>query len=150
MNAPVDPITIEPQRLSLRTQLLSGGLTRTALVEGENTTMHLMCYASGLGENHGIHAHPDEEHGFIILSGEALFNTPRGRLPVLRKHEGLWLPKGCFYEFYNPAAEPLVMLRIGAADSRALLEGRRLTPEGEPIPGRDATNPVFIPGAFFE
>ena len=146
-----DPRDIKPQTFNLKTPLLSGGMTRSLLVDGENSNMHILCYASGLGENHGIHAHPDEEHSFIVLSGSAQFNTLAAGKLLLRKHEGIFLPKGCFYEFINPEAGPLVILRFGASVSSGLLEGQRLDPQGRPFPSpRGHLVPTPIPDAFFE
>jgi len=144
----------EPQLINLRTPLVSSGMTQRLLTRGENSTLRVLCYAPNRGEEHGLHGHVEEEHYFIVLHGEAKFYSLKGELPLLKKNEGLFLPKGCFYEFYNPTTEPLVVLRIGASAEK-LDRGARLTPEGDPIAGRstrhkDAMTPVFIENAFFE
>jgi hypothetical protein len=71
----------------------------------------------------------------------------------MTKNQGIALPKGCFYEFANAGDKPLVLIRFGAGPEK-VLRGRRLTPDGKPIPGRGAdkalAQPTFIEGAFFE
>ena len=142
---------IEPQILTLRTQLVSAGHTRDLLAETEGVTFHIHCYGPKGGEN-GLHAHVDEDHIFVVLQGEAQFSGLNGPLPVLRKNQALMLPKGCFYSFSNEGSEPLVMIRFGAIDKNA--RGDRLDPQGKPIPGRGkqpgAKPPQFIAGKFFE
>jgi mannose-6-phosphate isomerase-like protein (cupin superfamily) len=145
---------VEPQLLSLRTPLVSSGMTQRLLTRGENSSLRVLCYAPSRGEEHGLHGHIEEEHYFIVLQGAAQFHGLKGPIPLLQKNQGIFLPKGCFYEFYNPTAEPLVVLRIGASGEQ-LDRGTRLTPEGEPIPGRstrhgEAMLPVVIEGAFFD
>lgn len=145
---------IEPTILSLKTQLVSKGMTRELLAQGDHSTLRIHVYASGMGEDHGLHAHVEEEHTFIVLHGEAQFFGINGKLPVLRKNQGLYLPKGCFYEFTNPGTEPLVLLRFGATEHK-VLNTSRVTPAGEPILGRQVkhphlANPTFIENAFFE
>lgn len=144
----------EPQLISLKIPLVSSGMTQRLLARGENSTLRVLCYAPSRGEEHGLHGHIQEEHYFIVLQGAAQFHGLNGPLPQLQKNQGIFLPKGCFYEFYNPTAEPLVVLRIGASGEQ-VDRGARLTPKGEPIPGRstrhgEAMLPVFIDSAFFE
>lgn len=142
---------IEPQILSLRTQLVSQGHTRVLLAETDNSTFRIHCYGPKSGEN-GLHAHTDEDHVFVVLQGEAQFYDLNGPLPVLRKHQALMLPKGCFYSFSNDGDGPLVMLRFGAMEKN--FKGDRLDPNGKPIAGRGhapGSKPtVLIDNAFFE
>ena len=142
---------VEPQIISLRTQLVSQGFTRELLAETDNSTFRIHCYGPKSGEN-GLHSHVDEDHVFVVLQGEAQFYDLNGPLPVLRKHQALMLPKGCFYSFSNDTDEPLVMLRFGAMEKS--WKGGRLDPQGKPIPGRghgpNAKPTVFIENAFFE
>jgi mannose-6-phosphate isomerase-like protein (cupin superfamily) len=142
---------IEPEILTLRTQLVSSGHTKDLLARTDGVTFHIHCYGPKGGEN-GLHAHVDEDHIFVVLAGEAHFSGLNGPLPVLRKNQALMLPKGCFYSFSNEGSEPLVMIRFGAMDKDAA--GGRLDPQGKPIPGRGkqagAKPPAFIDGKFFE
>ncbi len=143
----------EPQLINLTIPLVSSGMTQRLLMGGDNSTLRVLCYAPSRGEDHGLHGHVEEEHYFIVLQGAAQFHGLKGALPLLQKNQGVFLPKGCFYEFYNPTEEPLVVLRIGASREK-LDRGARLTPEGAPIPGRstrhkEAMEPVFIENAVF-
>jgi mannose-6-phosphate isomerase-like protein (cupin superfamily) len=145
---------IRPALLDLKIPMLAGGMSRDLLCRGENSTFRIHCYSTGMGEKHGFHAHTQEEHVFIVLHGQAVFSSLDGRLPAVGKNQGIWLPKGCFYEFFNPGPEPLVVLRFGAIN-KGDNESTRVTPEGAPIPGRSSQNPelakpVPIAGRFFE
>lgn len=140
-----------PEILGLRTQLVSQGHTKRLLAETDMMTFHVHCYGPKGGEN-GLHAHVEEDHVFVCLQGEAQFRGLDGALPPLKKHQALFLPKGCFYSFSNEGTEPLIMIRFGA--SPAGYKSGRLDPDGKPIPGRGkqagAVKPVPIDGAFFE
>ena len=142
---------IKPEILSLRTQLVSQGHTRILLAESDNCTFRIHSYGPQSGEN-GLHAHTDEDHIFVVLEGEAQFYDLDGALPVLKKHQALMLPKGCFYSFSNDTEGPLVMLRFGAMEKN--WKGDRLDPQGEPIFGRGkapGSKPtILIDNAFFE
>lgn len=145
---------VRPQSFALKTQLLSDGMTKKLMCSGENTTVHMHCYTVGMGEKHGLHAHVEEEHLFVVLQGEALFSGIDGRLPTVGRNQAIWLPKGCFYEFYNPGPDPLIVLRMGATNAGENASSR-ITPEGEPILGRSSQNPeaarpVPITGKYFE
>ena len=144
---------LRPTPISLRIPLLSKGMSKDLLCSGENSTLRIHCYSTGMGEKHGLHGHIEEEHVFLVLHGRAQFSDMDGKLPVLEPNQGLWLPKGCFYEFYNPGPEPLVVIRFGATDSGGD-EHKRLDPEGKPILGRASQNPelarpTVIEGKFF-
>jgi mannose-6-phosphate isomerase-like protein (cupin superfamily) len=140
-----------PEILSLKTQLVSEGHTRRLLAKTDMMTFHLHCYAPKGGEN-ALHAHIEEDHVFVCLDGEAQFKGLDGPLPPLKKHQALFLPKGCFYCFSNETDKPLIMIRFGAGAKSS--GSARLDPEGKPISGRgsqpDAIKPVLIDGAFFE
>jgi mannose-6-phosphate isomerase-like protein (cupin superfamily) len=139
-----------PEVISLRTQLVSAGHTKTLLAQTDLVTFHLHCYAPGGGEN-GLHAHTGEDHIFVALQGEANFRSREGELPTLRKHQAIVIPRGSFYSFSNDGTEPLVLVRFGASRDKS---DARLDPEGKPIPGRSqkpgAATPVLIENAFFE
>src|SRR5262249_60246102 len=109
---------IEPETLTLRTQLVSAGHTKDLLASTDTTTFHIHCYGPKGGEN-GLHAHMEEDHIFVVLQGEAQFSGLDGPLPVLKKNQALMLPKGAFYSFSNEGEEPLVMIRFGAMEENA-------------------------------
>ena len=145
------PAEIEPEILTLRTQLVSAGHTKDLLASTDTTTFHMHCYGPKGGEN-GLHAHVEEDHVFVVLQGEAQFYGLDGPLPVLKKNQALMLPKGCFYSFSNESTDPLVMIRFGAAQKDA--SHGRLDPAGNPMPGRGkqagAKPPAYIANAYFE
>ena len=145
---------IRPQALDLKIPFLSAGMSRDLLCSGDNSTFRIHCYSTGMGEDHGFHAHIEEEHLFVVLHGEAIFSSLDGRLPPTKKNQGIWVPKGCFYEFINPGPEPLVVLRFGAC-AQGANESLRVTPEGDPIKGRmnkhpELAIPKIMEGKFFE
>lgn len=140
-----------PEILSLRTQLVSAGHTKHLLAKTDMMTFHVHCYGPKGGEN-GLHAHVEEDHIFVCLEGEAQFRGLDGLLPPLKKHQALFLPKGCMYSFSNETDSPLIMIRFGASPKG--YASSRLDPDGKPIAGRGqqhgAIKPVLIPGAYFE
>ena len=91
----------------------------------------LKSYASG-GENE-IHAHPNEDHVFVVLRGEADFFGPKGELKVVGRYECALLPRGTYYSFKARGDEPLVMLRIGTV----------VDPEQDPIYRVDIDGELF-------
>jgi len=141
----------DPEIIPLRTQLASKGHTKHLLAKTDMMTMHIHCYAPKGGEN-GLHAHVKEDHVFICLQGEAVFRGLHGELPALRKHQAIFIPKGCYYSFSNETNEPCILLRFGASPDGYGSE--RLDPQGKPIAGRahkeGAVAPVLIEGGFFE
>jgi mannose-6-phosphate isomerase-like protein (cupin superfamily) len=50
------------------------------------------------GEN-GLHPHPNEDHTFVVLQGEAKFYRPNDETRTIGKNEGVLLPYGTFYWF---------------------------------------------------
>lgn len=142
----------DPEILSLRTQLVSAGHTKTLLAKTDLMTFHVHCYGPKGGEN-GLHTHTEEDHLFVCLDGEAQFRGLNGPLPPLKKHQALFLPKGCYYSFSNETDKPLILIRFGAS-AKGTNGGQRLDPRGQHIPGRGqqhgAVKPVLIDNAFFE
>jgi mannose-6-phosphate isomerase-like protein (cupin superfamily) len=140
----------EPSLFRLRTQLLSEGRSDFVLANTDLMTIRIKCYAQG-GEN-ALHAHPAEDHVFIVLDGAAKFVGKDGEIGVLAKNEGIMLPKGTYYRFKSCGDAPLVLLRVGAARER--LPVSRVNPQGNPIPGGSIENKhqegVPIEGRFYE
>ena len=58
----------------MEAQLPQQGRTDTALAASEKMWVVLKTYAAH-GEN-GLHAHPNEDHTFVVLQGEATFYGP--------------------------------------------------------------------------
>jgi len=103
---------VKPSFFRMRAQLLEAGNTETPLAVGEHLWLKIKVYARG-GENK-LHAHPYQDHSFIVLAGRARFHGPRGEERELGPNDGILLPKGCFYWFQTVSEEPLVLLRVGA------------------------------------
>jgi mannose-6-phosphate isomerase-like protein (cupin superfamily) len=152
---------------SLRgTALLSEGNTQTLLAKAPCLWAHVKVYAEG-GEN-GVHAHPLEDHMFLVLDGEATFVDAEGNETVVGAYEGMMVPRGSAYAFRSSGSGCLVMVRVGAPiDSQLADEGsssllgipasiqRRVAVDGADAPGLARSNKtgavpgVPIPGRFF-
>jgi mannose-6-phosphate isomerase-like protein (cupin superfamily) len=123
----------DTQLFNLRAPLLSSGNSDTPLYATDLMWAHVKVYAEG-GEN-DLHAHPAEEHSFIVLDGEATFVDGAGSETVVHRNEGILLPKGTLYRFRNTGDTNLVMLRVGAG-SNSRLPGKadeRRGPDGLPL-----------------
>jgi mannose-6-phosphate isomerase-like protein (cupin superfamily) len=142
--------SIEPQLFQLRTQLLSQGRSDYTLASTDLMSIRIKCYAQG-GEN-VLHAHPGEDHAFIVLAGTARFSGQEGEIAMLTKNQGILLPKGCYYKFENCGDEPLVMLRVGAQKEN--LEINRIGFDGKSLPGKSKENKhedgIPIEGLYYE
>lgn len=139
-----------PGVFQLRTQLLSKGRSDYMLANTDLMTVRIKCYAQG-GEN-ALHAHPAEDHSFIVLDGAARFYGKDGELAVLKRNQGIMLPKGTYYKFESCGETPLVLLRVGAAKERPKIS--RIKTDGKPIPGNSPENKheegVPIEGRYYE
>jgi len=98
----------------------------------------LKTYAAD-GEN-GLHAHPNEDHTFVVLQGEATFHGPNDETRTIGKNEGVLLPHGTFYWFKATSEEPLVMVRIGAAAFDGVDRYGRINPDGSEMRGDSVEN----------
>jgi mannose-6-phosphate isomerase-like protein (cupin superfamily) len=112
----------EPTVFALRAQLPIQGRTDIPLAATEQFTVVLKTYASG-GEN-TLHAHPNEDHSFIVMQGTARFHGKDGVIDTLDKNQGILIPAEVLYWFEAVSEEQLVMLRVGtrlsgAADGQA-------------------------------
>ena len=107
-----------PYVFSLKGQLLDQGRTDSVLAATDDLTIRLKVYASG-GENE-LHAHPYEDHSFMILQGSARFFGPEDEEIELGQWEGIMLPRGNLYKFFATSKEPLVMIRVGNRNQLAL------------------------------
>lgn len=135
----------------LKAQLLEQGRTDEEIVRTDNMWARLKVYASG-GEN-VLHAHPVEDHMFLILQGRATFYDKEGQSFELGRYEGILLPARTYYWFCAAGDEPLVLFRIGAkagADNGGIT---RVDITGAPLHGESAENKevavVFRDGAYF-
>src|SRR5438552_318942 len=96
-----------PEVFTLRAPLLSSGNQDTLVYSTDLMWLHVKVYAEG-GEN-DLHAHPAEEHSFVVLDGEATFVDADGAETTVRAFEGILLPKGTLYRFRNTGDTNLVM-----------------------------------------
>jgi mannose-6-phosphate isomerase-like protein (cupin superfamily) len=139
-----------PRLFRLKTQLLSKGRSDFTLANTDLMTIRIKCYSQG-GEN-ALHAHPAEDHAFIVLDGAARFVGKEGEIGVLEKNQGIMLPRGVYYRFESCGETPLVLLRVGAAKERPKVS--RIKTDGQPIPGNSAENKheegVPIEGRYYE
>ena len=139
-----------PQYFSLKSQLLAKGAHTTYVAQSELLSVAVKIYASG-GENK-MHQHPEEDHTFIVLQGQAAFHIGSDEnVRIVSKNEGVMLPAGTCYWFLSSANENLVMLRIGAAHKPP--EVWRAFPDGRPfdtqIIKQKRNPPAFMPDQFF-
>ena len=131
----------EPHVFNLKGQLLAQGRTDAVLAATDDLTIRLKIYASG-GENE-LHAHPTEDHAFMILQGSARFYGPSDETIELGKYEGIMLPKGKFYKFFATSEEPLVMIRVGNpshAKMKKMGDIGRINIKGEEMVGHSKEN----------
>lgn len=140
-----------PYVFSLKGQLLDQGRTDSVLAATDDLTIRLKIYASG-GENE-LHAHPQEDHSFMILQGSARFFGPNGEEIELGRYEGIMLPRGNLYRFYATSEEPLVMIRVGNPNRKKQSPPFRVNREGKEMRGDSEENKtvpiIFREGAFF-
>lgn len=137
----------------VRSPLLKKGRLDTHLARTKTMRVWIKCYAEG-GEN-AMHAHPIEDHTFVVLQGKATFYDKDGDTRALGRNDGILIPAGAFYRFHSSADEPLVMMRIGAYIEHDSAKPARINIEGKPLRGDSKENLVFekpeaIPGAFYE
>ncbi len=151
--APVRTTEPQAQVFDLKTPVLSAGKLTDIKGRTDMMTVAMKCHAEG-GEN-SLHAHVREDHVFIVLQGEATFHIGREELEVvLRKHQGMLLPRGAYYRFISTGSENLVQIRVGAGIGGADLMNHRADVNGKDLDPYSAADhyaePVPVPGRFFE
>src|ERR1700738_2909529 len=82
----------KPAFFKLEAQLPRQGRTDTPVAASDKMWVVLKTYAAD-GEN-GLHAHPNEEHTFVVLQGEATFYGPNDETRTIGENEGVLLPHG--------------------------------------------------------
>ncbi len=118
----------------LRTPYLDKGRATDMKARTDRMTLAMKVYAEG-GENN-MHHHPDEDHSFVVLEGQATFHVETDdNVTTLGRYEGIMLPRGVNYWFQSTADQNLVMIRVGAMSdgsdgTSAVGLGGRLTPKG--------------------
>ena len=131
-----------PSFFKLRTQLPSAGRSDLPIAATERMTVILKSYAEG-GENE-IHAHPHEDHVFVVLQGQASFQGPGGELKVTNVYDGVVLPAGTFYRFISSGEVPLVMLRVGCAEAGSNIFAR-IAVDGNVLEANSTANRQVTP-----
>src|ERR1700720_321997 len=128
----------KPAFFRLEAQLPQQGRTDTPMAASDKLWVVLKTYAAD-GEN-GLHAHPNEDHAFVVLQGEATFYGPNEETRTIGKNEGVLLPRGTFYWCKATSGEPLVMVRIGAAAFDGVDRHGRIKPDGSEMRGDSVEN----------
>ena len=91
------------------------------------------------GEN-GLHPHPNEDHTFVVLQGEAKFYRPNHETRTIGKNEGVLLHTVRFIGSKATSDELLVMVHIGAAAFDGVDRHGRINPDGSEMPGDPVEN----------
>lgn len=120
-----------PQMFKLRARLPSQGRGSALVAATDRMWVNLKTYAQG-GEN-TLHAHPNEDHVFIVLQGKAIFYGPDGESVTFSRNEGILFPRGCSYYFHADESEPLVLLRVGCVYDADKKPWGRVDSEGKPL-----------------
>ncbi len=128
----------EPTVYAMRVQIPAQGRADTPLAATERFTVVLKTYAEG-GEN-ALHAHPTEDHTFVVMQGAARFHGKDGEIDTLRARQGILIPAGVLYRFEALEGEPLVMLRVGAHLTQTGDSQTRVNASGGPMDPFTAEN----------
>jgi mannose-6-phosphate isomerase-like protein (cupin superfamily) len=131
-------VAAKPSFFKLEAQLPKQGRTDMPVAASDKMWVVLKTYAAD-GEN-GLHAHPNEDHTFIVLQGEAIFYGPNNEEKTIGTNEGVLLPHGTFYWFKAKGDEPLVMVRVGAAAFDGVDRHGRINPDGSEMRGDSVEN----------
>lgn len=147
-----DPDAKKPSVFTMECPIPEQGNDREYLAHTDKCWLFLVSNSPNDGENK-VHAHTNEDHAFVVLQGQARFSGPNGEIAVLRKNQGIMLPRGTFYSFIADNDEPLIMLRIGVLVDPSKSPWDRKTLDGKDVVGSSTANnavpTVFKPGAFF-
>ena len=141
----------EPTVFGMRTQLPSQGRADMPVAATERMSVIVKTYAEG-GEN-ALHAHPHEDHVFVVLQGRIRFYGEDGELARLGRHQGILLPCGAYYRFEVEPDEAVVMLRVGCATDPAADQWDRVNSKNAKAEGwgvENKTKPLVLTGQIFE
>src|SRR5947208_14629318 len=93
--------------------LLESGRRTSPVVSTDILSLQVQVAADG-GEN-TLHAHPNRDQIFLVLSGEATFYTDRDQVgAVVGKWEGVLMPRGAPYWDESSSGENLRVAGLGA------------------------------------
>jgi uncharacterized cupin superfamily protein len=76
----------------------------------------------------GMHAHMDQEEVFVVVEGEAAFETPDGEVPV-EAGEAVRFAPGEFQSGYNDGDEELLAFAMGAPKASEDVRVRQECPD---------------------
>jgi mannose-6-phosphate isomerase-like protein (cupin superfamily) len=131
-------------------ELLSQGRTTDVLAKTDMVTVTGKVYAEG-GEN-ALHTHTRQDHGFLVLTGEATFYNEKDEPTVVAPYQGILLPAGAYYWFQSTGRGNLVMMRFSGQLESGPKGDDRIDLEGKPLPGDSLENKtverITIPGQF--
>jgi mannose-6-phosphate isomerase-like protein (cupin superfamily) len=129
-----------PQLFRMFARIPTQGRASALMGATDRMWVALKTYAEG-GENK-LHNHTNEDHTFIVMEGAARFHGPDGESVVLGRHQGILLPRGCYYCFNVEGDEPLVLMRIGCVVDAAKTPWGRTDEDGKTMLGNDRANNV--------
>ena len=92
----------KPTLFKLKAQLLDQGRTDTVLAATDAMSVRLKVYAEG-GENE-LHAHPHEDHFFVVLAGAAEFHGPGDETVIVARTRASCCPRATCTGSSPPAA----------------------------------------------
>lgn len=133
----------KPSFFRLRARLPKRGRTNVPLAASKKMWIVLKTYAAD-GENE-LHAHPSEDHAFVILQGKGCFHGPNGEQKTIGRNEGVLLPHGTYYWFKAVGKEPLILVRIGCAAFDGATHRGRINIHGKPMAGDSEENKTVKP-----
>ena len=146
------PTKATPTFVHMQAQLPVQGRVDQMLAASSHMSVILKTYASG-GEN-ALHAHPNEDHVFLILQGGATFYGPRGETRKVAKNDCVLIPSGALYWFAaDEGGEALVMARIGATVDASKDVLARVDQDGAPCDAGSEANkevPLILGNDWFE
>jgi mannose-6-phosphate isomerase-like protein (cupin superfamily) len=134
----VADLKLAPFVFNMKTPYLEQGRTTEQRARTDNLVVTVKVYAEG-GEN-GMHHHTNDDHAFIVVEGEATFHLEEEEnVYVVKKYEGVMLPKGANYRFESTGEENLVLFRVAAIHQPGA-RGGRIKPDGDAAPSDSEYN----------
>jgi mannose-6-phosphate isomerase-like protein (cupin superfamily) len=85
------------------------------------------------GGGSAMHYHAAMDGFWMVIKGEALFTDENGREHHLFPLDGVMVPRGTPYQFYQTGSEPLVLLQVEGLNAKAT----RNTTKREGVDERD-------------
>lgn len=103
----------------------SGGVKKSIELCRSDILRGLVQVVKEGGENN-LHAHTGDDAFWMVLGGAVKFYGEGDSLIAdLKKHEGIFIPRGYKYWFESASSEPLEILRVSARDQK--IENKRVS-----------------------